>query len=337
MQIPDNDFLAFTLAHPDQQAPFAQAFPGGMAYVEQVGVLRIVPEHSCADRVILSSGIHGNETAPMELLNELLRDILGGRLTPVVPLLFIIGHPQAAVAQTRFCEVNLNRLFQGAWQRYQGREVERAQQLEQQVARFFDDPQATGKKLHYDLHTAIRASAYETFAVHPYTSGKPYQDEQFGLYAAMGLEAVLLSHQPTTTFSYHSYATHGAEAATIELGKVRPFGANDLSQLQQMREVLTQMIRTGQLATKAYQETLKCFAVVDVLVKDAPDFELGVSNAVPNFTAFEQGEALAWSSQNRYIVKQTGDALVFPNTDIPVGQRAGLVVRQCDWDKVRSV
>lgn len=329
MRVPDNDFLQFTLSHSEGHPPFQQAFTGGVAYFEQVGIVRIEPSEPSEDRVILSSGIHGNETAPMELLNQLLQAILNGTLQPAVNILFIIGHPKAAIAEKRFCDVNLNRLFGGAWRDYDGMEVVRAQQLERLVDDFFSTSHA-GIRLHCDLHTAIRDSQHQTFAVHPFTVERPYEARWFSFLAALGLEAILLSHQPATTFSYYSYSQHNAQAATIELGKVRPFGENDLARLAQVTQALKKLITEGELAQTSY-EAMKCFAVIDVLIKDAEDFELKVAKDVSNFTAFTEGMILAQSSNSQYNIKQSGDALVFPNTDLPVGQRAGLVVREIVW------
>ncbi len=79
------------------------------------GVVRIQPDSPTVSRcVVLSSGIHGDETAPIELIDGLLADILSGALIPTVPLLLIIGHAEAIKAHTRFIEDNLNRLF-GGW------------------------------------------------------------------------------------------------------------------------------------------------------------------------------------------------------------------------------
>jgi succinylglutamate desuccinylase len=44
-----------------------------------------------------------------------------------------------------------------------------------------------------------------------------------------GIEAVLLHSKPANTFSYYTSHYHQAHAFTLELGKARPFGQNDLS------------------------------------------------------------------------------------------------------------
>lgn len=328
MSLPNHDLLSYTLEHLGTTESLAWDFPSGKAYLEDVGVLRLEPAIDAQASVVLSVGVHGNETAPIELINIILQRLLLGQIDLSVRLLVIIGHPKAVQQGTRFCDVNLNRLFCGAWCNYQGMEVARAQSLEKHLAVFFAAHQQ-GDKFHYDLHTAIRGSQYEKFAVHPYPN-RAYLKSQFRFYAAIGIEAVLLSHQPTTTFSYHSYINHGAEAATIELGQVRPFGMNNLNKLAALEMALTHLLQNGQLV-QGDEGNVLLFKVVDTLVKDAEDYQLNIADEEKNFTAFDVGYVLAQSRNGGYYVKQTGDAIVFPNTHLPVGQRAGLVVRPTTW------
>ncbi|MGO3552914.1 MAG: succinylglutamate desuccinylase, partial [Pseudomonas helleri] len=45
--------------------------------------------------VLLSAGIHGNETAPIELLDRLIHAIARGELKPRARILFLFGNPGA--------------------------------------------------------------------------------------------------------------------------------------------------------------------------------------------------------------------------------------------------
>ncbi|ODC02812.1 succinylglutamate desuccinylase [Terasakiispira papahanaumokuakeensis] len=328
---PNKDLLQFTLENPTLLEDFPIAMDSGSARYLGPGILQFEPESTPLHSVILSAGIHGNETAPIELINQLINRIVDGTTTLNVRLLVIFGHPEAMIAQQRFCEVNLNRLFNGQWQHYKGQETERARFIEEKVEDFFVS-HGHGQKLHYDLHTAIRGSQFEKFAIHPFTHSAAYPKEQFAFLKAIGLEAVLLSHEPASTFSYHTYKNHSAQSATVELGAVRPFGENDLSKLEDLFEALIQLLTDGSLAQS--DEEIKLFQVVDTLIKDAEDYQLNISSDTPNFTSFKAGKTLAHSSQSHYTIKQDGDALVFPNTNLPIGQRAGLVVRATDWRSI---
>jgi succinylglutamate desuccinylase len=328
MTILNNDFLAVTLANQDGLTPFQFVFPSGTGFVENTGVLRLEPTQETSISLILSVGIHGNETGPIELVNQLVTSILEGRISLSVRLLVLIGNPVAANQAIRFCDVNLNRLFSGAWQNYDGFEAQRAQRLEKAVGDFYSmaNNETTQTRLHYDLHTAIRGSMHEKFVVYPFVEDAIYNQQQLAFLAASGIEAVLLSHQSTTTFSYYSYAVHGAHAFTIELGKVQPFGENDLSNFAALEDSLSLLLEKGVLAQASMSE-MRIFTVLDSLVKDDDSYKLGIEADVKNFTQFEQGYRLAYSEKSEYIVQKTGDAIVFPNTNLPVGQRAGLMVR----------
>lgn len=338
MTILNNDFLALTLANPKEISPFYFTFPSGTAFVEGTGILRLEPNQISSTSLVLSVGIHGNETGPIELLNNLVKSILEGQLTLNIRLLVLIGNPVAANCSKRFCEVNLNRLFSGAWQNYEGFEADRARQLELAVTEFYqmDSQQGEQIRLHYDLHTAIRGSMYEKFVVHPFVEKAVYSAEQLAFLASSGIEAVLLSHQPTTTFSYYSYATHGAHAFTIELGKVYPFGQNDLSRFEDLERSLVSLLKEGVFVQKTLS-SLRIFSVLKALLKDDESYELSIADNVKNFTEFERGYVLAKSDKSQYQIEKTGDAIVFPNTNLPVGQRAGLIVRAIDLDEMRFI
>ena len=331
MTMLNNDFLALTLANQDALVPFQFTFPQGDAFVEDTGILRLEPNVPSTVNLVVSVGIHGNETGPIELVNQLVASILDGRVSLNVRLLILIGNPVAANVGKRFCEVNLNRLFNGAWQQYDGFESKRAARLEKAIEDFFAPVanDAQQMKLHYDLHTAIRGSVHEKFVVYPFVKDGIYNQEQLGFLAASGIDAVLLSHQPTTTFSYYSHAVHGAHAFTVELGKVFPFGENDLTRFADLKQSLIVLFEQGVLAQSEWS-SMNVFRVLDSLIKDDDSYVLNIADDVRNFTEFEAGYRLAHSNKSDYHIEQSGDAIVFPNTNLPIGQRAGLMVRLID-------
>ena len=110
-------------------------------------------------RIVLSCGVHGNETAPIEICDDLVKGILTGNITLAHDVLFLFGNLPAMDIAERFVEENMNRLFSGAHSKGEGlvnAERVRAKQLEDAVASFFKAGEGT--RYHYDLHTAIRAS-----------------------------------------------------------------------------------------------------------------------------------------------------------------------------------
>nr|WP_238988274.1 succinylglutamate desuccinylase [Burkholderia mallei] len=145
-------------------------------------------------------------------------------------LLVALGNPGAMRAGERYLDDDLNRLFGGRHaQLAASREAPRAAQLEAAAALFFSTAgRARGARWHIDMHTAIRTSVFEQFALLPHT-GEPPTRTMFEWLGEAQIAAVLLHTTKGSTFSHFTAQACGALACTLELGKVMPFGANDLS------------------------------------------------------------------------------------------------------------
>ncbi|MBM7455014.1 succinylglutamate desuccinylase [Oceanisphaera litoralis] len=324
-----DDFLALSRAHPRELAPFQEALPdGSRVQVWDSGVLCIEPAVPGNRDLVLSSGIHGNETAPIELCERLLNAILSGRLPCRQRLLFIFGNPAAMNLGVREVEENLNRLFSGAHARgdRHNHERERAARLEQYVTRFFQARDGV-ERLHYDLHTAIRPSAYEKFAIYPFTHGAPYHRRQLAFLCSAGVDTILLAHGPTTTFSYFSARNLGAHAVTLELGKVMPFGQNEAGRFAAMECNLEQLISEPDWQPPVLDlNRIRVFRVCQEIIKQSEQFCFHFSDAVANFSTFPAGTLLAEDGAQQWFVREREEAVVFPNAGVAKGQRAVLMV-----------
>ncbi len=107
-------FLTDTLDVHIDVAPAEQVLSNGVQLkLYQRGVLEVIPENPTQEtkNIIISCGIHGDETAPMELVDSIIKDIESGFQKVDARCLFIIAHPESTLAHTRFLEENLNRLF----------------------------------------------------------------------------------------------------------------------------------------------------------------------------------------------------------------------------------
>ncbi|WP_353057297.1 succinylglutamate desuccinylase [Salinicola sp. JS01] len=319
-----DDWLALTLdgnAHAHQGE-----LAGGRYRTLAPGVLELTPTRPApqARSVVISAGIHGNETAPIELVGELLAALEAGTATLGAPLLVILGNLPAIRSGTRFVETNLNRLFRRDLDA-RGDEPERARQLMQRVDDFYARHPA--RPLHLDMHTAIRDSRYPRFAVVPFTEQQP--TSHWPALAGAGMQAVLLQHQHSWTFSHYSRHYHAAEAYTLELGKVRPFGANDLDALDGMRHWLA-CLAAGRAPEAGDVEALRFFQVAVELMRDHPSFRLTFAEDVANFTEFAPNTRLSEDDTGGgFVVGPEPLAVVFPNARVELNARAALLVRPC--------
>jgi succinylglutamate desuccinylase len=298
-------------------------------------------DRASSQDIVLSSAVHGNETAPIEICSDIIGQLIRGELALAERVLFIFGNPASMNIAERFIEENLNRLFSGGHSQDQGqgaglinKERHRALLLENTVRDFFAAGSQLGSTMgtdrsrcHYDLHTAIRGSKCDKFAVYPFLHGAPRKKSQLQFLNACGVNTILLSHSPTTTFSYFSSHEFGADAFTVELGKVRPFGENDMSQFAQVRNTLTKLVSGQQLDLAPYKASdFNLYEISQVIDRQHEDFSLTFADDVENFTDFPKGHVLAIDGENEVKTQQDGEAIIFPNANVAIGQRAMLTV-----------
>ncbi|SEL64285.1 succinylglutamate desuccinylase [Colwellia chukchiensis] len=344
------DFLAMTRAHEwslpsggfSFEVSHQESNTSSKVRVLDTGLITFEPINRATSKdIILSSAVHGNETAPIEICNDIIAQLIRGELMLAERVLFIFGNPAAMNIAQRFVEENMNRLFSGGHSQDQGqgaglinKERHRALLLENTVRDFY----LAGAKLssangqerqrcHYDLHTAIRGSKCDKFAVYPFLHGAPRKKSQLQFLNACGVNTILLSHSPTTTFSYFSSNEFGADAFTVELGKVRAFGENDMSQFVQVRETLTRLVSGQDLGLVPYQEQdFNLYEISQVIDRHHEEFSLTFADDVENFTDFPKGHVLAIDGDIEVKTQQDGEAIIFPNANVAIGQRALLTV-----------
>jgi len=321
-------FLQFTLAN-DSVAGKSSLLIGNNIQVDlwDRGVLHISPQgDSPVNSILLSVAVHGNETAPIEIIDQLVSDIFAGKIIPKHRLLIVIANPEAIKANGREVDENMNRLFSPSLGSYTSDcdERRRSRKLMAYSREFF--AQEAEQKIHYDLHTAIRDSFYKQFAVSPNTNGSAITEYQYALLGQWGIEAILSSSEKSATYSAFTANHCGATSFTLELGKVKPFGENNLEDFVAVITGLQHAI-SGNVIISMDDKVALRFKVAGEVLKQTEDFRLCFPSNIANFTQFEIGEVLATDKDYQYLVKKSGERILFPNENVAIGQRALVIIR----------
>lgn len=322
-------------------APLAERFARAGCAVRQpdAGILAIAAPVPATRAVVLSVGIHGDETAPVEMVAALLDDLARRPGALAVDLLLVVGNPAAIEAGRRFVEVDLNRVFRAdRGDLAAGAECRRADTIMRAVDRFYH-ASAAPQRWHLDLHTTIRPSLYPAFAVVPDAGGDAQGSEQgdgngneqggalLDWLGAAGIEAAVLNRHLAGTFSGWTALEHGAAGATVELGSVAAFGTNDLARFAATATALEALL-TGRPAS-APAARPPVFRVVTEIVKHSAAFRMAFDAKSPNFSRFEPGQKIAEDGAQVYRAGELPEYVLFPNPDVRIGLRAGLMaIRQ---------
>jgi succinylglutamate desuccinylase len=205
-------------------------------------------------------------------------------------------------------------------------ESKRAEVLEQVVTTFFQESSSQAKRYHYDLHTAIRASLLPTFALFPYQT-HAYDANLTASLEAANLDALVYHNAIGKTFTHFTSENFKAASATLELGKALPFGQNDLSQFAAIDEVIRHVV-SEQVLPARNKAKIRVFKVSDSLIKKDEDFQMNLSAEAPNFSTFTKGEIIATQPSGNYVVEQDQVWILFPNPNVKLGLRAGLVLTE---------
>lgn len=314
---------------------FAARFTRAGYQVQQVapGMLQIRTGQPDANAVLLSVGVHGDETGPIELLAHLLDSLadqaLGSSAALQVDLLLVVGNVAAIAAGKRFIDADLNRMFQQDPQKLvaagldQTQEAARGQQMMAASAAFFENVQ--GERWHLDLHTAIRPSFYSTFAIVPDLIADDARIKLYQLLGNGGIGAIIRNSKPSGTYSYFTAQSCAAAGATVELGRVGILGQNDLSQFAAMSSAMRALLQ-GQGVLVQAENAPHIFKLAQEITKLSEAFKMSFDRSTQNFTSLPQGALIATDGSTEYTVQFPEEMVVFPNPDVRVGQRAGLMV-----------
>jgi succinylglutamate desuccinylase len=176
---------------------------------------------------------------------------------------------------------------------------------------------------HLDLHTAIRASHYPMFAIVPDLIADHGKEALIDWLGQAAIGAIVMNPKSAGTYSYYSAEHHAAAGSTVELGRVGTLGQNNMAQFVDASAALDALLRGEQAAARTEPHVFK---VAQEIVKLSDDFRMGFSRETPNFASLKRGEVIATDGETVYSVFHEEEMVVFPNPDVRVGLRAGLMV-----------
>jgi len=299
------------------------------------GVIHFEPKKATNTSIVISVGVHGNETAPIEIVSHLVNKLLQDQYPLKIRLLVIIGNLEAMRQGKRYLNIDMNRLFSGNHQDHPTcYETQRAQALEKLMKNFYNAAPKHHKQ-HFDLHTAIRASHHTRFGLLPYKQDGCYHTDMLAWLNYIGLEALVVNHAPTATFSYFSSEQCSAVSCTLELGKAHPFNDNNLQAFIDIERGLINLI-AAQPCPAPPKSKLQVYQVTDVLTKSSDRYELHVDDKVKNFTPFKKGFSFASDNGINHPSQDQISYILFPNKQVKVGFRTGLVLKKISLSQLTS-
>lgn len=288
------------------------------------GILTVKAAHADEARpaVLLSVGVHGDETGPIEMVAYALDALSRTPEGLAVDLMLCVGSIDAIAVGKRFIDADLNRMFRLQRGDLAATfEAGRADAIIAATRDFFDG--SGPQRWHLDLHTAIRASRYPKFAIVPQLIAQQARDALIAWLGLAGIEAVIMNPASAGTYSYWTAERHGAAASTVELGRIGTLGKNDLSQFAEASAAIDGLLRGR---PQGEGKAPLVFDTAQSITKLSDGFRMSFGRETENFTPLKKGEVIATDGDTVYTVRHDEEFVVFPNPDVRVGLRAGIMV-----------
>jgi uncharacterized protein len=252
--------------------------------------------HRDGPRVVIFSGVHGDEVSGVHAVEKLFFDLfVGARALNRGSLTLVRANEQALVAERRYLKHNLNRLFRehyGPEIDTSSYEFKRAQELKTvlESCDYF-----------FDLHSA-------PFAEEPFIVA---EREAVSFFAGLGISRIMTGWSKFSGGAIGGDAenfanAHGAKSATLESGSHFDKRSNDVAYRSVISFLsLLEMIDGPEAPAAGPLEIVDVYAVV---LKESDDFRY--SARVDNFQVFGKGETFAFQSGKALTVSEDSYLLI---------------------------
>lgn len=276
--------------------------------------------------IILSCGIHGDETGPIRLLQSIQNQLDHSTLNPVRPLLLIYGNLDAIELNKRYIQQNMNRLFSHDLE-VTDAESNRAYQLIQACSRFADTVKTVA--CHLDLHSTIKPSLHDQFALQPATA-QPYRYHWSNFFQNAHISAWVHQAHSADTFSQYSHTQFQCDSFTLECGSNAHSKKTSLASLEAtIGKLISSTDVTAHNITRippTMHPHLIHYDVVHAITKSSTDFDFLIDEHEANFSTHPAGTPI-YRNNNTDFITQEYVATLFLNKGVEVGQRAGLLLK----------
>ena len=100
-----------------------------------------------------------------------------------------------------------------------------------------------------------------------------------------------------------------------------------MSKFVDVKTTLTRLVSGQDLQLKPFDEKdFDLFEIYQIIDRKGEQFSLNFADDVENFTDFPVGSVLAIDGGVEIKTLKEGEAIIFPNADVAIGQRAMLTV-----------
>ncbi|WP_440904171.1 succinylglutamate desuccinylase [Catenovulum sp. SX2] len=294
------------------------------------GILELIPATLVKHSLILSCAVHGDETAPVEVLDKILADIVVGKIHLNTHLVIVFANIAAIKQNKRYIDTNLNRLFTtdllNKPTQAGNYEEHRAEQICTCLAKIY----SAGLypfRTHLDLHCSIKPSIYPIFAVKPVKLvGGPVVVYNTPL--RYPVQAIIHARKPSSTLSFYTCNLLACSSATLELGKSAKLYNNQSNLLRQIYVHLVEGLACTELIPRFCVHSDRHFVVSDEIVKHNKFFHFISPDVLVNFHPLVHAQPFVRLSGTETIDSFGEEFICFANQQVEIGHRAALILKR---------
>ncbi|GMN88789.1 succinylglutamate desuccinylase [Francisella sciaenopsi] len=295
------------------------------------GIVAIFPTTKTLQKaMIVSAGIHGDETGPVELVYKLFNDLINGNITISRPLMIIVGNLEAIRQGKRQIEVNLNRCFDtDELNSNNSLEHEKALDIITAIDHFKKELDAENISIEMllDLHSYVYPEYFyqyqddkTQFAI--CVKEQPYNLSHEKILSACNLGKVITDiNMKGTLVSFIVKKYPHITSMVFELGHAHGLGDNNPLDLENISNyIYTQVSEKYNQKIRINFQQIEKYKFCPPVIKNNETFELNNNICLRNFTKYKKGTVLAYEDgEVIYQVPSDNHTVLFPWPTRPVG------------------